>query len=67
MQTLLGVLGWAQWLPQNIFAKALHASSKRKERERERERDGRTDRQTERDSERERASRFIAIAVFVNS
>ena len=53
MQTLLGVLGWAQWLPQNIFAKALHASSKRKERESGRERDGRTDRQTERDSERE--------------
>ena len=38
-----------QWLPQNIFAKALHASSKRKERERERERrtDGWTDRQRE--------------------
>ena len=52
MQTLLGVLGWAQWLPQNIFAKALHASSKRKERERERER--RTDGQTDRERLRER-------------
>ena len=54
MQTLLGVLGWAQWLPQNIFAKALHASSKRKERERERER--RTDGQTDRERLRERES-----------